>query len=81
MIVTVRLFAAARSSVGQAAVEVPLVTPFTVAQLRQTLAQQHPELAALLPHCVFAVNEAYAAEDAIVATDSDVACIPPVSGG
>ncbi len=81
MTITVRLFAAARARVGQSVVEVSLPAPASVKELRQALARQHPELALLLPHCVFAINASYANEDAAVAAESDVACIPPVSGG
>lgn len=81
--VTIRvlLFARPRELVGAPSVDVRVPEGVTVAQLRAALAHQLPVLAPLLPTCFLAVNEVYAAEDALVRPRDDVALIPPVSGG
>jgi molybdopterin converting factor subunit 1 len=82
--VTIRilLFARPRELVGAPSVDVRVPSEgVTVAQLRAALARLLPVLAPLLPTCFLAVNEVYAAEDALVRARDDVALIPPVSGG
>ncbi len=81
MRIRVRLFAAARQFVEKDAVEVELGDRVTVAELRKQLAAQFPELATIVEHAAFAVDEAYASDTTILDEQADVACIPPVSGG
>jgi len=76
-----RLFAAARDLAGRDTIELSLPTGATVAILRRELAAQVPELANLLPHVMFAINQEYAADATTIPADAEVACIPPVSGG
>jgi molybdopterin converting factor subunit 1 len=77
----VKLFAAARQHAGKALAEIELPDEATVGQLRAALVEQHPVLAQLAEHVVFAVNAQYADENATIPADAEVACIPPVSGG
>jgi molybdopterin converting factor small subunit len=81
MMVKVRLFAVARQRVGRAQIDVAVPTGTCVADLRRAIAAQWPALSELLPHVVFAVNAEYAAEQAAIPPDAEVACLPPVSGG
>jgi molybdopterin converting factor subunit 1 len=82
MRVTIRLFAAARDAVGQESISVDLPPGKTnVAGLRQELQAAFPSLARLLPHLVFAVDAEYAADSATITAESEIAGIPPVSGG
>jgi sulfur-carrier protein len=81
MIVRLRLFAVARERAGAEAIDVDLSESATVGALRTAVAAQYPQLAALVPHMMFAVNSAYAHDDAEIEPDAEVACIPPVSGG
>lgn len=53
----------------------------TVAELRRGLADAYPAVAALLARSAVAVGGRYAGDDDPVAAGSDVAVIPPVSGG
>jgi sulfur-carrier protein len=78
---SVRLFAVARELAGCERLDLELPEGSTVGQLRSRLAEAHPALAAVLPHVLFAVGSEYAGDDAVVAAGSEVACIPPVSGG
>jgi molybdopterin synthase catalytic subunit len=79
--VRVLLFAVARQLAGCEAAEVELAAGSTVGDLRRILAQRHPGLAAILPQTRFAVDAEYATDGMVLTEKSEVACIPPVSGG
>jgi molybdopterin synthase sulfur carrier subunit len=81
MNVRVRLFAAARQAAGRDAVEVDLPPGATIADLRGRLAEEFPQLSAILPHVLFAVNTEYAGDSTPIPAGAEIACIPPVSGG
>jgi molybdopterin converting factor subunit 1 len=81
MIVRVRLFAGPRELVGATEVAVELPEEGTIAELRSALAEQLPALARVLPQCRFAIDADFAPETAVVSPTSEIACIPPVSGG
>jgi len=81
MKVCVRLFAVARELAGRDVVEVELATGATIADLRRTIAAEHPALSNVLPHALWAVDATYAGDDVCLNERSNVALIPPVSGG
>ena len=81
MIVQVKMFAVAKQLVGTELIQIELPSHSTVGQLRAALGDQYPELNEVLGHVVFAVNQEYATDNTTVPPDSEVACIPPVSGG
>jgi molybdopterin converting factor subunit 1 len=81
-ILDVKLFARLRDLAGGAE-SVPVTVPpgATVADLRKQLVEAFPELAPLVLKCAVAVNQEFADDAAILTPDSEVALIPPVSGG
>jgi molybdopterin converting factor subunit 1 len=79
--VCVRLFAVAKDLAGSDSVWLELPEGATVAQLRERLAAEMPALATVLPQVLFAVGSDYARDDTVISRTSEVACIPPVSGG
>jgi molybdopterin converting factor subunit 1 len=79
--IRVLLFALARQLAGAEYIDVELSQQATVGELRRRLAETCPALAELAPHVLFAVNAEYAADSVAIAAGSEVACIPPVSGG
>jgi molybdopterin converting factor subunit 1 len=81
MKIQVRLFALARQLTDSDSITVDLPAGAVVADLRRQLGQQCPELADLLAHALFAVNTEYADDDSLLDPESEIACIPPVSGG
>lgn len=81
MRVTVKMFAAAREAVGASEVAVDVAEGATVADLRSALIAEYSQLAPLAEHAMFAVNAHYANEADILPSNSEIACIPPVSGG
>lgn len=81
MNVRVRLFAVARQLIGAAEVQVALPAEATVGQLRAALSARYPQAALVLQESLIAVDTQYAADATPVAADSEIAVIPPVSGG
>jgi molybdenum cofactor cytidylyltransferase len=81
MQVSVRLFALAKERVGRPELRIELAEPATVADLRAALRAQWPEIAPLWSSALIAVDAEYAADDATIAPKSQIAVIPPVSGG
>lgn len=77
----VKLFAVARERVGHSTIEVELPPTANVRQLRGAIAEQFPPLADLLVHTKLAVDNDYAIDTAELSPRSEVALIPPVSGG
>ncbi len=81
MTLTVHLFARARDLAGAASVPVELPPGATVAALRAALATQVPALAALLARSAVAVDHDFADDAHVLTVASEVAVIPPMSGG
>jgi molybdopterin converting factor subunit 1 len=81
MKVRVKLFAVAKERAGRDDVTVDVPDGATVAVVRSAIAVECPALTAVLPHSVFAVDAEYAHDNAPVNERSEVALIPPVSGG
>ena len=81
MKIAVKLFARAKDLAGSGLIELDLPEQCRVAELRESLAQQCPQLQPLLPHLLIAVNSDYARDDTILSAGAEVACFPPVSGG
>jgi len=81
MKVCVKLFAVAREIAGRDVVEVELAPGATIADLRRTIAAEQPALSNVLSHALWAVDATYAGDDICLNERSNVALIPPVSGG
>jgi molybdopterin converting factor subunit 1 len=81
MIVHVHLFARARDLAGISTLDVELPAEATVADLRRWLAEARPALAALLPRCAVAVDNDFVEDSCPLRDGSEVALLPPVSGG
>ena len=81
MRVRVKLFAVARELAGRSEVEVVVADGATVGQVRQALAAAVPALGDVLPYALLAVDAEYADDATIVTEQSELALIPPVSGG
>jgi molybdopterin synthase catalytic subunit len=75
------LFAVAKELVGSEVMTVDVSAAATLGELRQMVESEYPTLKPVLRHAVWAVDAAYADDQTSVTEDSDVALIPPVSGG
>jgi molybdopterin converting factor small subunit len=81
MNVRIKLFAAARELAQSDELPVDVASPATLRDIRLAALDACPALSAILPHCLWAVDARYASEDHTVTPDSEIALIPPVSGG
>ena len=81
MIVKLLLFAAAKEIAGTDVIKLELEGNCSVEQLKTALVMEHPELAELTKRSAFAVDQTFASDDVQIGEDSEVAMIPPVSGG
>jgi molybdopterin converting factor subunit 1 len=81
MKLNVKLFAVAKERVGKSAIEIELPERSTVRQLRGAIIEQFPPLADVMRHARLAVDNDYASDAAMIDTRSEIAIIPPVSGG
>jgi MoaE-MoaD fusion protein len=78
--ITLKLFAAVAERAGARSLELHLPAGATVALVRTTLRQTHPQLP-WLPGTMLAVNQQYAQAADLLRDGDEVAVIPPVSGG
>jgi molybdopterin converting factor subunit 1 len=81
MKVRVKLFAAARELAGRDQLELEITERANLAELRLAVVEACPALQRIMPHTLWAVDAEYAADDAIIDERSEIALIPPVSGG
>ena len=78
---TVLLFAGARARAGSPELTVELPEGSTVLGLKAALARACPALGPILPSTRIAIDAEYAGDDQLIPGGSELAAIPPVSGG
>lgn len=76
--INILLFAHLQEQVGESQLKVAL-SDVTVAQLKEWLEKQYPQLA--LQQIMTAVNAEFATDTTIVQSGDTIAFIPPISGG
>jgi molybdopterin converting factor subunit 1 len=81
MKVRVKLFAVAKELAGCNELTIDLPEDATVSNLRAAVVQASPTLARILPHALWSVGATYASETTPLNEQSEIALIPPVSGG
>ena len=81
MMVRVLMFAQARETVGESAIELELPEGSTVESLRCVLSQRFPSLVRLMPQSMIAVNQVYADNSDRLHHGAEIGVIPPVGGG
>ena len=81
MQVRVKLFAAAHDLAGRDVVAVAVAEAATIADVRAALVAAVPALANVVSHSLWAIGAQCASDTARVTEQSDIALIPPVSGG
>jgi molybdopterin converting factor small subunit len=79
--VFVHLFGAARERLGRNVVEVEVRPPATAGDVAAQLLPHHSGLGDLLASAAVAVDREFATLDTPVTEGSEVALLPPVSGG
>ena len=81
MRVVVKLFAAAREIAGRSEVIVEVAEGTSLANVRGALLLAVPKLESLIRHARWAVDSEFVNDNTTVTAESEVALIPPVSGG
>ena len=85
MKVEVKLFAVAKQLAGAEAISIELPAGATVQDLRDALGEQRTELRDIIARSMIAIDAKYVSNDARVPNsvpeNSEIALIPPVSGG
>ncbi|WP_445477514.1 molybdopterin converting factor subunit 1 [Lysinibacillus irui] len=76
--INILLFAHLQEVVGKSKLTVEL-SDVSVAQLKEWMEQQYPELS--LQQMMTAINEEFATDTTIINTGDTIAFIPPISGG
>jgi molybdopterin converting factor small subunit len=79
--VRIRLFAVARQLAGAEIVSLDVPAGCAIREVRRQLATEIPQLAPVLSHVLFAIGSDYVNDDTVLPAETEVACIPPVSGG
>ncbi len=80
-VVTVLYFAHAQERSGLASETLELSARATLSDLCRLLIQRHPALTEVLPQCRFALDQFFVSELHELKDGSEIAVIPPVSGG
>ena len=81
MKIEVKLFARARDLAGTSQLSVVLPEKASAGELRRRLAELVPSLAGLLVHSALAIDNELADDATLLSAESEVALLPPVSGG
>jgi molybdopterin synthase catalytic subunit len=81
MKITVQLFAILREAAGAGHFDLDVPAQTTARQVAQILAEHFPKIRAHLPIVSFAVNGEIVPAETAVPDASEVALLPPVSGG
>ena len=80
----VRMFAGARERVGAEFIEIEVNLPISVAQLKESIATNFESLRSLVEFGRIAVNNNFVCDSELIDyahSQSEIALIPPVSGG
>jgi molybdopterin converting factor small subunit len=81
MRIEVKLFAQARERVGSGVARLELPAGSRIDDALDALERVHPSLAELRPHLAVALDGALAGRADVLADGSELALLPPVSGG
>ena len=81
MQVTIKLFAAAKDLARADQITIDLAPNSTIEALRAALTKQHPALTQIAAHSLWAIGAEYASDQTTINEKSELALIPPVSGG
>ncbi|WP_419886209.1 molybdenum cofactor biosynthesis protein [Paenibacillus sp. B-A-8] len=82
MHITIRLFAGLAETIGSSSLSFQTTEiPLTAGKLKELLSVSYPAAASQIEASLIAIDREYAPDDSIITASSEVALIPPVSGG
>ncbi len=79
--IEVQMFAAARQAAGSERIQIEVAQGAIAGDVLAEIGRRIPELLPLLPSCRLAIDNQYVPEQTRVSPSSELALIPPVSGG
>lgn len=79
--VTVLYFAQARDRLGTASEALTLSSPVGAGDVLAAIRARHPAQAALIDRCRVAIDHQFVDAPVAISAQSEIALIPPVSGG
>jgi molybdopterin converting factor small subunit len=81
MKIRIKLFAAAKETVGTDILEMNVPPGATIADARTAAITAIPQLRNIITHSLWAIGAEYVPDTTPISETSDIALIPPVSGG
>jgi len=81
MTVTLLLFARAQELAGSARFTLDLPKGSRAGDLKAILAKEIPSIASLMDRCAIGINGEFASPEDLIDENSEIALLPPVSGG
>lgn len=81
MKVRIKLFAAAKELAGRDTLEIEVPDGAKIADARSAVVTAVPALEQIVAHSVWAIGAEYVPNNTPLTTNSEIALIPPVSGG
>lgn len=79
--VTVLFFANLRERAGKKKIQMDVPGETSVAQFKELLINELPDLAPALESTIISINKEFAFDDEIIPEEAEIALFPPVSGG
>lgn len=79
--IKILFFATIRDRAGMKSLELEIPADMTIAQLKEKLGVDHPNLKESMKSVLVTINREYAFDEATVPSNAEVALFPPVSGG
>ncbi|MFC2064040.1 molybdopterin converting factor subunit 1 [Chloroflexota bacterium] len=79
--ITVLFFANLKDITGKRKIMIEIPSASTIADLKEQLIQDYPELDRFISVVIVSLNHEFADNEAIIPKDAEIAIFPPVSGG
>lgn len=79
--IKILFFATIKDRAGTKSMELDIPSEMTIQQLKEKLANEHPNLKDSLKAVLMTINREYAFDDAVIPSNAEIALFPPVSGG
>ena len=79
--IKILFFATIKDKAGTKSMDLEIPNELTIKQLKETLANEYPNLKESMKAILITINREYAFDDAVIPSNAEIALFPPVSGG
>ncbi len=79
--IKILFFATLRERAGVKSVELEIPDQMTVRALKDTLANEYPNLKEVMKTVLVSIDREFALDEAVIPENAEIAMFPPVSGG